>query len=97
MSKALDSPRSGVKRFLWAFEPAADGGQWRYAYSRVGHAWVSKLAQRPTVPAPDVDALAAAMGAGWSSTGGMTALIAGSAAMSWQGVVDSLAEHDDAL
>jgi len=97
MSKALGLPTSGVKRYLWAFEPAADGGQWRYTYSRVGHAWVSRLAQRPAVPAPDVDALAAAMGAGWSPAGGMTALLTGSAAVSWQGVVEALAEHDDTL
>lgn len=97
MSKALGSPTSDVKRFLWAFEPPIDGGQWMYTYSRVGHAWVSRLAKRPSVPAPDVDALVAAMGAGWSPADGMTALLAGSAAMSWQGVVEALVEHDDML
>jgi hypothetical protein len=32
MAKVLGAPLSGVKRFVWAFQPAGGGGEWSYTY-----------------------------------------------------------------
>jgi hypothetical protein len=64
----------GARRYLLAFE--RDGGRFDYRYERPHYAWADTVV-RPTLAAPDVAALAAALGTHWTSDGlpGMTGII----------------------
>jgi hypothetical protein len=64
----------GMRRYLLAFERA--GGLFDYRYERPRYAWADTVV-RPALPAPDVHALAAAMGPNWTDRDlpGMTGII----------------------